>query len=184
MSKLITYAYFKEETDISDTVENKKLDNPIKNAQDRFKALVGPSFYDQLVSQTATTPKTLTTANNSFFDPYVKQYIAWQAYEFYIIKANTYETRTGVRIFKEDNSDPASDKIMGEQIALAKRQAQFYKDQMIGFLRTAQRATTTSYPLYTNCATTSSGGGFGISAVSKNDTVSFKIDNQIINNEP
>jgi hypothetical protein len=55
---------------------------------------------------------------------------------------------------------------------------------MIGFLRTAQRATTTSYPLYTNCATTSSGGGFGISAVSKNDTVSFKIDNQIINNEP
>tara|TARA_R110000868_G_scaffold199747_1_gene446361 strand:- start:2598 stop:3164 length:567 start_codon:yes stop_codon:yes gene_type:complete len=179
MSKLIKYAYLKEETDISDVVDNKKLDNPIKNAGDRLRALIGVSFYDELVSQIITTPTSLSTANLAFFDPYVKQYLAWQAYEFWIIKANTYETRTGVRTFKEDNSDPASDKLMGEQIAMAKRQTQFYKDTMINFLRTAQRVTSTAYPLYTTTCGASTGSGFGISAISRIDTVNFSINRQI-----
>jgi hypothetical protein len=184
MSKLITYAYFKKETDISDIVDNNKLDNPIKNAHDHLRALIGKAFYDELVSQNSTTPKTLTAANEAFYDPYVSQFLAWKAYEFYIVKANTYESRVGVRIFREDNSEPASDKIMGEQIALAKKQAQFYKDEMLNFLRSSQRVNSSAYSLYTNSSTASSAGGFGISAVSKNDTVSFKIDNQIINQEP
>jgi hypothetical protein len=146
--------------------------------------LIGPAFYDQLVSQIITTPTSLSTENNTFFDPYVKQYLAWQAYEFYIIKANSYETRTGVRVFKEDNSDPASDKLMGEQIAMAKRQTQFYKETMINFLRTSQRVSTSAYPLYTQDGCVSTGGGFGISAVSKINTVAFSIDNSIINQEP
>ena len=136
----------KEETDISDSVDNKKLDYPIKNASDRLRALIRPSFYDQLVSQVTTTPQTLTTANSSFFNPYVKQYLAWQAYEFYIIKANTFESRTGVRIFKEENSEPASDKLMGEQIAMAKRQTQFYKETMINFLITAHVHFAHAFP--------------------------------------
>ena len=184
MSKLITYAYLKQETDISTNVDNTKLDNPIKNAQDRLRALISPAFYDQLVAQNATTPKTLSTDNEAFYSPYVSQYLAWQAYEFYIIKANTYETRTGVRVFREENSDPASDKIMGEQIALAKRQTQFYKEEMINFLRTAQKNDSNKYPLYTLSGTKTTGSGFGISAVSKIDTVSYKIENQIVNQEP
>lgn len=184
MSKLITYAYLKKETDISDSVENTKLDNPIKNAQDRLRALICPAFYDELVSQNSTTPKTLSADNLSFYSPYVEQYLAWQAYEFYIIKANTYETRTGVRVFREENSEPASDKIMGEQIALAKRQTQFYKEEMINFLRTSQKNDSSKYPLYTLTGTKTTGSGFGISAVSKIDTVNYKIDNQIVNQEP
>jgi len=184
MSKLITYAYFKEETDISDSVDNKKLDNPIKGAHDRLRALLEVSFYNELVSQSATTPKSFSAANSSFFDPYVKQFLAWTAYEFYIVKANTFESRIGIRVFREDNSNPASDKIIGEQIGLAKKQAQFYKDEMLNYLRVQKRLSSSSFPLYTNTPTVSSGGGFGISAVSKNDTVNFKIDNQIINNEP
>jgi len=184
MSKLITYAYLKQETDISDAVDNKKLDNPIKNAQDRLRALICPAFYDQLVSQNATTPKTFSTDNEAFYTPYVQQYLAWQAYEFYIIKANTFEHRTGIRVYREENSDPASDKIMGEQIALAKRQTQFYKEEMINFLRTAQKNDSTKYPLYTLTGTKTTGSGFGISAVSKIDTVNYKIENSIVNQEP
>jgi len=184
MSKLITYAYFREETDISKNVDNEKLDNPIKHAQDRLRALITPSFYDELISQNATTPKTLSADNLAFYTPYVQKYLAWQAYEFYIVKANTFETRTGVRVFREENSDPASDKIMGEQIALAKRQTQFYKEDMINFLRSSQTADSTKYPLYTLCGTKSTGSGFGISAVSKIDTVNYKIENQIVNQEP
>ena len=89
-----------------------------------------------------------------------------------------------MRVFREENSDPASDKIMGEQIALAKRQTQFYKEDMINFLRSSQKADSTKYPLYTLCGTKSTGSGFGISAVSKIDTVNYKIENQIINQEP
>lgn len=184
MSKLITYAYMKGETDISKNVDDAKLDNPIKNAQDRLKALIGKSFYDEIMSQVITLPQSLTTANQNLFDPYVKQYIAWQAYYFYIVKANTYETRTGVRTFIEDNSTPASDKIMGEQIALAKQNVQFYKETMINFLNSAKRVSSSSYPLYTMTCGTTTGNGFGITAVSKKDTVAFKIENRIVNQEP
>jgi hypothetical protein len=183
MSKLITYSYFRGETDISANVDDIKLDNPIKKAQDRLKALIGPTFYDELVAQVITTPKTLTAANTSVFDPYIKQFLAWQAYEFYIVKAGTYDSRIGPRVFREENSDPVSDKIMGEQIAAAKRDAQFYKEALLNFLRSAQRVSSLAYPLYTNKATCIE-SGFGISAISKTDTVSLKIENQIINQEP
>jgi hypothetical protein len=184
MTKLITYAYLKEETDISQIVDNAKLDNPIKNACDRLRALIGPQFYNELVAQVITTPKSLSTANTAFFDPYVKQYLAWQAYEFYIIKANSFETRTGVRIWKEENSDPASDKLMGEQIAMAKRQTQFYKETMVNFLNSAKRVSNASYPLFTASCGNITGSGFGISAISKIDTVGFSINNAIVNQEP
>lgn len=184
MNKLITYAFMKEETDIAQTVDNTKLDNPIKNACDRLKFIIGKAFYDQLVAQVITTPKTLSIDNDAFFDPYVKQFIAWQAYQFYISKANTYETRVGVRVFKEDNSDAASDKIMGEQISLAKQQLQVYKDAMINFLNTEQRLVSTKYPLYTNTCGNVVGSSFGISAVSKKRTVGFSIYNATINQEP
>lgn len=184
MNKLITYAYMKQETDIAQIIDNEKLDNPIKRAQDRLRALIGPPFYDELISQVITTPKTLTAANNSFFDPYVKEYLAWQAYEIYLSKANTQETRIGVRVFKEDNSDPASDKTMGEQLALARQDLKLKKDAVINFLRTAQKVLSTAYPLYTSkyCGTNDS--GFGITAISKTDTVRFSINSSIVNQEP
>lgn len=184
MSKLITYAYLKQETDISDIVDNKKLDNPIKNACDRLKFLLGVQFYNELVTQNSTLPNSFTSANLAFFDPYVKQYLAWQAYQFYIVKANTFEARTGVRIFQEENSIPATDKTMGEQIALAKQQLQIYKDGMLNFLASAKRVSSSAYPLYNVACGTSRSNSFGITAVSKISTVAFSIDNSITNQEP
>lgn len=184
MSKLITYAYLKQETDISQIVDNAKLDNPIKNACDRLKFLLGVSFYNELVTQNSTLPTSFSAANAAFFDPYVKQYLAWQAYQFYIVKANTFEARTGVRVFKEDNSDPATDKTMGEQIALAKQQLQIYKDGMLNFLASAKRVSSSAYPLYNIACGTSRSNSFGITAVSKISTVAFSIDNSITNQEP
>jgi len=119
-----------------------------------------------------------------FFDPYVKQYIAWQAYYFYLAKANTYETRTGVRVFKEDNSDPASDKLMGEQLSIAKQNLQMYKERLINFLTSAKRNSPTLYPLYTTTCGFKTGSGFGITAVRKIPTTENQIDRQIRNQEP
>lgn len=184
MSKLITYAYLRSETDISQNVDNSKLDNPIKWASDRLKVLITPAFYNELVTQYTSTPQTFSTDNLAFYDPYVKQYLAWQAYVIYLAKANFYETRTGLRVFKEDNSDPVSDKTLGELIAMSKQNLQMYKDNMINFLRSAQKADSSKYPLYTITDKYTTGNGFGISAITKKDNVSYKISNQVTNQQP
>ena len=184
MSNLITYAYLKSETGIADVIDDEKLENPVKRAQYRLRSLIGPSFYAELVAQVITTPKTLSVDNLAFFTPYVQEYLAWQAYELYLAKAGTYETRMGPRVFKEENSEPASDKIVGEQLALARQDKQIKKESMINFLRTAQKVSSTKYPLYVQTCGSGAGSGFGISAVSKIDTVNFSIDNSIINQEP
>lgn len=183
MSKLITYAYMRKETDISQNVENDVLDNRIKRAQDQLEFLIGRLFYAELVSQGTTTPTSFSSDNEAFFDPYVKQFIAWQAYQYYITRANTYETRTGVRVYKEENSDAASDKTMGERVAEAKTSAVFYRDKMLNFLNEQQRIDSTKYPLYeNNCNAGRKSSGFGISGVGKIDTTNVSIDKIFLDN--
>ena len=127
MSKLITYAYLKVETDISQNIEVAQLDNPIKWAHDQLKFILGKRFYDELISQGTTNPTTFTTANAAFFDPYVKQFLAWVAYHDYLVKSQSYTTRTGIRVFKEENSDPASEANVNMLVKLASDKVQFYK---------------------------------------------------------
>lgn len=176
MTKLISYAYFKQETDISQNIDESKLDNPIKNAHRQLKFLIGTDFYNQIVSQ---FPSSFTTDNMSFFDPYVKQFLAWQAYEYYIIKANFAETASGFRVYKEENSDVATDKQMGELIRIAKETSQLYKGEMITFLVTAQNADSTKYPLYTDKCYKSFGTGFHISKISKKDKTNADINKEL-----
>lgn len=182
MSKLITYAYMRKETDISQNVEDSVLDNRIKRAHDQLKFYIGRAFYDELISQVITTPTSLTSDNTAFYDPYVKQFIAWQAYQYYITRANASETRTGIRVYKEANSDPASDKTMGERVAEAKNSAIFYRDQMLNFLREQQRADSTKYPLYIDDCGVGRTAGFGITGVGKIDTTDAVIDQTLLDN--
>lgn len=165
MTKIITNAYFRVETDISQSVEDSVLDRKVKKAQDQLEFIIGRNFYAELVSQAITNPVSFTPNNLAFFDPYVKQYLAWQAYEYYIVRANTYETRMGIRIYKEDNSDAASDKTIGEMVARAKEDSQFYKGKMINFLLESQKVTAGSYPLYTDKCGEKMGPGFQITAI-------------------
>lgn len=184
MSKLITYAYLKEETDISSVIDNEKLDNPIKRAQERLSAIIGSLFYDEIESQYTPALTGFSTANLALYNPYIKKYLAWQAYYLYLSKANTYETRTGVRVFLEENSEPASDKAIGEQLANAKQDLQIHKDNLINFLNSAQRVSSSAYPLYTATCGSAAGSSFGITAVKKISTVNAQINSKIRNQEP
>lgn len=145
MTYLITYAYFRSVTDVSESIDDKTITPKLKMAQDRLKFLIGRKFYDQLTSQYPN----YTGDNLAFYDPQVKEFLAWQTYAFYIPKANIYESRTGLRIFKEQNSDAASDKQVGALINLANENAEFYKGQLINFLTEQQKLDSTKYPLYT-----------------------------------
>lgn len=179
MTKLITYAYLRGETDISQNVDNEKLDNPIKRAQDMVKFVLGKAFYEEIEGQ---FPDSLSTDNDALFDPYIKKFLAWQAYEFYIIKANVYESRTGFREFSDENSTIASNDIMGNLVKDAKQWTQFYKGEMLTFIKQQRRADSTKYPLYRECGDRI-GTGFHITSITAKDRTSQNINRKIYNNE-
>lgn len=175
MSKLITYAYMRIETDISQNVESSVLDNPIKWAHDQLKFLIGRELYDEVYAQGITLPTTFSANNGLLFDPFVKQFLAWTAYADWIIKANSFETKTGVRTFKEENSDAASDGAMNTRIKKASEKAQFYKGNMINYILEQQNISVLNFPLYHgDCSGSRFGTGFGITGVSKKGSTTLR----------
>lgn len=172
MSKIITYQYVRMETDISQNVETAMLDNPIKWAQDQLEFLLGRELFDEIYAQAITNPTSFSAVNSALFDPYIKQFLAWTAYHDYICKANSYETRTGVRVFKEENSDPASDGMMNTRIKLAAQKVEFYKGRMISYILEQQNSG--SFTTYKDCGK-KLGSGFGITGVSRISTSEYEL---------
>ncbi|HZI25021.1 MAG TPA: hypothetical protein VFD46_08090 [Chryseolinea sp.] len=177
--KLINYAYLRTETDISQNVDDKFLDNPIKRAQDQVLFMLGNAFYAEILSQYEAN--TLTTDNQAFYDPYIKKFMAWQAYEYWLTKANVMETRTGIRAFVEEGSEIASDATMGSLLRMTKQWTQYYKGELLSFLQNAQTNNSSIYPLYDRSCKNQLSGGFHITAISKRDNTYLKIDKTIFN---
>lgn len=182
MIKLITAAYLKAETDIDTNVDNRDLDNPIKQAQDRLRFLLGRRFYDQLYSQGSSTPTAFSTENSALFDPYVKQFLAWQAHELYRIKSTAITKRTGLRVFKDEVDDAAPESIINLHIKTAKEQTQFYKGQMINYITETRNSNSTAFPLYDADCESKKFGGSGITGVGKISTSQYDIGLKTDNN--
>lgn len=160
--KLITYAYLKEEVDIPQNIEDQDLEHKIYRAQEMLRMVIGDEFYRDFLSNYKAN--TLSNVYTNLF-PYIKQFVAWQAKEYWIINANFNPTRGGFRVHIEENSVIASDVQMGTLIKDAKQQAQYYKKLLIDYLN----ANYASYPLYNyGCRNDLTGNTFHISAVKKN----------------
>lgn len=176
MSKLITYAYMRSECDISSNIEDKVLDNPIKQAQETLRMILSEDFYAQIVSQFDS--KTLSAANNSLWSPYIKQYVAWQAYEFWLVKANFTPTKSGIRIHTDESSQIASSEDMATLLRDAKQKSAFYKGLMMTFLN----KNSSNYSLYTvSCKSETFGTGMHITSISKRARTFSKIDREKYN---
>jgi hypothetical protein len=162
--KLINYQYLRNEVDISQNIPDSELDNPIKRSQEMLAMIIGDAFYAEIETQAGTYPTTFSSANTLLF-PYVQKFLAWQAYQFWTVKANVKDTRAGFRVHREDNSDPASDKQLAEIIRDAKMWAQTQKEKMVSFLDD----NCDSYTLWEcNCGTNKrTGTGFHITSVGK-----------------
>lgn len=160
MAKLINYQYLRNEVDISQNIPDKELDNAIKRSQEMLEMVIGTSLCDELESQAPT----FSEANVTLMD-YVKKFLAWQAYQFWLVKANIKDTRAGLRVLTEDNSQPASDKQVAELIRDAKMWAQTQKEKLVSFIEENHE----SYPLYDyHCKTNKrTGTGFHITSVGK-----------------
>lgn len=172
ITKLISYAYLRTECDISQNIPDQELDAKIRWAQDMLKMLLGKSFYDQIVSQFQAG--TLTADNTALFDPYIKQFLAWQAHEDWLIKANFKDTRAGFRVHREDNSDPVSDANMAILIKAAKSKSSTYKNELIGFLNEEQARSSSKYPLYDPDCELKTSTGTRITSVSKRRNEHYK----------
>lgn len=157
---LIDFAYLKEQVDIPQNISNSDLEGKLSRAQEMLRMLLGDAFYRDLLSNYKAG--TLSEAYTALYDPYVKQFLAWQAYQYFSVTANYNVTPGGYRVHTEANSVVASDIQMAIIIKDIKQQAQFYKDFMVSYLD----EHATDYPLYNvSCGTSRTGNTFHISAV-------------------
>lgn len=161
MAKLINYQYLKLETDISQNVPESELDNPIKRSQEMLEMIIGASLVAEIVSQ---NPNTLTAVNATLMT-YIKPFLAWQAYQFWLPKANFKTHASGVRVHEEDNSRAANEAEMANLIRDAKMWCQTKKEKLVSFLED----NCATYPLYDcECGSTNrTGTGFHITGVGK-----------------
>lgn len=158
MAKLINYQYLKTETDISQNVPETELDNPIKRSEEMLEMVIGNALYLELVGQNPN----FIGANISLAT-YIKKFLAWQAYQFWLPKANFKTHNSGVRVHREDNSEPATDAQMATLIRDAKMWGQTQKEKLVQYLEDNH----SSYPLYNfNCGPNKkTGTGFHITSV-------------------
>lgn len=163
MAKLINYQYLRLEVDISQNVPDSELDNPIKRSEEMLEMVIGTSLYSELVTQNPT----FTGANITLYN-YVKKFLAWQAFQFWLPKANFKSHKSGMRVHREDNSDPASDQQMANLIRDAKMWCETKKEQMVQYLEDNHE----SFPLYNySCGPNKrTGTGFHITAIGSHDS--------------
>jgi hypothetical protein len=158
VAKLINYQYVKNETDISPNVQDEELDSPIKRSEEMLAMIIGDGLYGELSSQNPN----FAGANIALM-PYVKKFLAWQAYQFWLPKANFKTHNSGLRVHREDNSEPATDAQMATLIRDAKVWVQTHKERLVAHLD----LNHDSFPLYDfHCNTNKrTGTGFHITAV-------------------
>lgn len=158
-NKLITYAYFLDEVDLPDNLPDSELEHCVIRAQEMLRMIMSDEFYQDYL--THYNANTFSPAYTSLY-LYVKQFVAWQAYQFWTVKANLKPTRSGIRVHTEANSNPASDVQLAIVIKDAKNQAEYYKQLLVSFLK----GHSADYRLYTcGCGTNLTGNSFQITAV-------------------
>lgn len=158
--KLITFAYLKQEIDVPQNVESQEFDHKIYRAQERLRFLMGDEFYQDFLTNYKNN--TLSSAYNTLYNPYIKQFIAWQANVYWTMEANFKPTRSGFRVHSEENSVAVTDEQLSMILKDRKQQAEYYVKALVGFLEN----NSENYPLYdSNCGRKSIGNSFHISAV-------------------
>lgn len=178
MVELITYAYLRAETQISKNIPDDELTTPLKRSQDILKMLLGTMFYEQIETQ---FPSSFDTDNGQLYDPYIKQFLAWQSYQFWLPKANFKSTPSGMRVHTEENSVVATDAQMATLYSDAKQQAQFYKENIYAFICKKRYTNSQAYPILDDCDCSRKklGTGFHITAVGRKDNIYVRINKNI-----
>jgi hypothetical protein len=179
--QLIPISYLKEECFLSDNIDERKYRPCIDDAQEDLKQILGVEFYDQIVTQYGTNPKTLSADNLALYDGYLKKYLAWQTYMYFLGFANSESTPTGERSFIDENSTVLEDVKMWSKEKNVKNRVDRWRGRIINFLREAQANDSTKYSLWDDCVKEQF--SFGMTAITGRDTTNFRINKSITTNE-
>lgn len=158
--KLITFAYMRGEVDVPQSIDAEEFDHKIYRAQEKLRMIMGDEFYQDFL--TNYKANTLSAAYTTLYNPYIKQFVAWNALVFWTMEANLKPTRAGYRVHTEENSVAATDEQMSVLLKDRKQQAEYYTKLLAGFLDNHYA----DYPLYNQkCNNNLIGNSFHISAV-------------------
>lgn len=178
---LIPLDYLTEACFLSVNINEKKFKMVLKLAQDQLKAVLGPEFYAQIETQYAAQGDTLSTANATLYEDYIKNFLAWATYSEYMKFGQADSTPTGMRQFKDENSDILGDIKMSAYERNVAKQAEYYRNELINYLRLQQTILSKNFPLWKDtCKVEMS---WGISGVAAKSDALFKINKATITNE-
>ena len=180
MTYLIPLAYVNEACGVSENYEEKKLKADLEEAQSDLRGVLGTEFYDQIVSQYAGT---FTAPNDTLYENYIKQFLAWQTYFYYLGFSQSSSTPTGERQFLDENSTILEDVKLYSKEKNIRRRALRYKYDLINYLKEQQDNDADAFPLWEQpCNDEFS---FAISSVSNGDerNAIISVDRAIKHNE-
>lgn len=124
---------FKDRVDLSDNILSKYIVPSIALVQDRYiKKILCKLFYDELIAQIDAS--TLTAANDTLVDDYIKPAMVYRSYARYLANSNVFSTPSGFRKYKEENSDTAEVADMQALMNQANSDAAYYERELIDYL--------------------------------------------------
>jgi len=183
MKLLIPLAYLNEACFLSLNIDEKKFKMVLTIAQEDLKDILGGEFYEQIETQYEPSGGTFTAANETLYEDYLKQYLAWATYHRYLGFSQSDSTPTGERSFTDENSALLAD------IALAKKEKNVlamvtrYHNRIINYIKLEQSKDSTAFPLWEGCK--KGVFGWGISGIERNSTQDkiFSINKAITDNQ-
>jgi hypothetical protein len=177
MTALLDLDYLNTACFLSLNTDDKKYNMVLIMAQQELEQILGREFYEQIESQYPS----YTGDNSTLYTNYIKDYLAWQTYFYYLKFANAEATPTGIREFNDENSSVLSDVKMYSFEKNVYEASVRYKNRMINYIKEQQIRDSTKFPLYeSKCQDQFS---FAISAIDKRSDSLVKVNKSIITNE-
>jgi len=178
MTVIFDLEYLNTACNLSLNTSDIKYNMVVKMAQQELEQILGREFYEEIETQ---YPSSFTAANTTLYNNYIKDYLAWQTYFYYLKFANAEATPTGVREFNDENSSVLSDvKLYSFEKNVLETSVR-YKNRMVNYLKEQQIRDTTAFPLWEHSCKDSF--SFAISAIDKRSDSLVKVNKSIITNE-
>lgn len=144
MKLMLELSYLTEACSLSGNVDENKYKANLKLAEKELRHVLGSEYFSEI--QTQFQDDSFTAPNLTLYNDYIKDFLAWQTYFFYLGFAQATSTPTGVRKFSDDNSTVLEGIELYSLEKNVRKQAIDYKYEIINFLRLEQKKDSEAYP--------------------------------------